>query len=141
MGQSGLYWAGFCRAIERPELENDPRFKDMVLREKNCEELIRIIDEVFATQDRDEWRRRLKENNCICGLVQSTSEVVTDPQALANDFFVEIDNPVSGRLKIVNSPIKFHQNPSFPKGLHLKWGSRPRRYCLNWAILGTTFLG
>jgi crotonobetainyl-CoA:carnitine CoA-transferase CaiB-like acyl-CoA transferase len=48
--------------------------------------------------------------------VQSTSEVVTDPQALANDFFVEIDNPVSGRLKIVNSPIKFHQNPSFPKG-------------------------
>jgi crotonobetainyl-CoA:carnitine CoA-transferase CaiB-like acyl-CoA transferase len=116
MGQSGVYWAGFCRALERPELEKDPRFKDMVLREKNCEELIRIIDEVFATQDRDEWRRRFKDNNCICGLVQSTSEVVTDPQALANDFFVEIDNPVSGRLKIVNSPIKFHQNPSFPKG-------------------------
>ena len=49
-------------------------------------------------------------------MVQSTSEVVIDPQALANDFFVEIDNPVSGRLKIVNSPIKFHQNPSIPKG-------------------------
>ena len=48
--------------------------------------------------------------------MQSTSEVVIDPQALANDFFVEIDNPVSGRLKIVNSPIKFHQNPSIPKG-------------------------
>jgi crotonobetainyl-CoA:carnitine CoA-transferase CaiB-like acyl-CoA transferase len=116
MGQSGLYWAGFCRAIEKPMLEKDPRFKDMAAREQNCEELIRIIDEVFATQDRDEWRKRLKENNCICGLVQSTSEVVTDPQAIANDFFVEIDNPVSGRLKVVNSPIKFHQNPAFPKG-------------------------
>ncbi len=116
MPQSVLQWPGFCRAIERPELEKDPRFKDMIAREENCEELIRIIDEVLATKDRDEWGRRFKENGCICGLVQSPEEVVLDPQALANDFFVEIDHPVAGRLKVVNTPVKFRQNPASPKG-------------------------
>ncbi len=39
---------------------------------------------------------------------------MTDPQALANDFFVEIDHPVAGRLKLVNTPVKFRQNPASP---------------------------
>ncbi len=116
MGQSDLQWPGFCRAIERPQLEKDPRFEDMLARQNNCEELTRIIDEVLATQDRSEWRRRFKENDCICGVVQSPEEVVADPQALANDFFVEIDHPVAGRLKVVNTPVKFRQNPASPRG-------------------------
>ena len=116
MSQSALQWPDFCRAIERPELEEDPRFNDMLARERNCEELIRIIDEVLATKDRSDWRKRFKENNCICGLVQSPEEVVADAQALANDFFVEIDHPVAGRLKLVNTPVRFHQNPALPKG-------------------------
>jgi len=116
MGQSDLQWPGFCRAIERPELKNDPRFKDMQAREENCEQLIQIIDEVLATKDRDEWRKRFNENGCICGLVQSPEEVIADPQALANDFFVEIDHPVAGRLKLVNTPIRFSQNPAIIKG-------------------------
>ena len=115
MSQSALQWPSFCRAIERTDLENDPRFVDMLAREKNCEELIQIIDGILATKDRDEWRERFKENNCIYGLVQSPDEVVVDPQALANDFFIEIDHPVAGRLKIVNTPIRFHQNPAIPK--------------------------
>jgi len=115
MGQSDLYWPGFCRAIERPELEKDPRFKDMVVREQNSEKLIQIIDQVLANKDRDQWIRRFKENGCICGLVQTPAQVVTDPQALANDFFVEIDHPISGRLNIVNTPVKFCQNPAHTK--------------------------
>ena len=89
MAQSDLQWPGFCRAIERPELEKDPRFKDMLAREKNCEELIRIIDEVLATKDRDEWRRRFKENDCICGLVQSPEEVVADPKPWPTTFLLK----------------------------------------------------
>ena len=116
MSQSALQWPGFCRAIERPELENDPRFKDVLDREKNCKELIRIIDEILSTKNRDEWRIRFKQCDCICGLIQSPEEVVADPQALENDFFTEIDHPVAGRLKIVNTPVRFHQNPSVTKG-------------------------
>ena len=41
--------------IERPDIENDPKFSSMEAREENCEELIRIIEEEFAKHDL--WRR------------------------------------------------------------------------------------
>ena len=105
------YWADFCRAIERPELENDPRFNNMQARGDNCEELIGILDEVFASKTIDEWEKSWREYHFIYSRVQSPEEVITDPQALANDFFVELHHP-AGPLKTVASPVKFHQNPA-----------------------------
>jgi len=115
MLQSDLQWPGFCRAIERPELEKDPRFHDLEAREQNCEELIRILDEIFASKTRDQWEKRFKENDCIYGCIQSPMEVTKDPQALVNDFFPEIDHPMAGPMKVVNTPVKFCQNPASVK--------------------------
>ena len=110
--QADLQWPDFCRALERPELENDPRFDDMEKRAENCEELIRILDEVFATRNLVEWERRLRENDCIYSRVATPDEVITDPQALANDFFAEVHHPEIGEMKLVNTPVKLHQNPA-----------------------------
>lgn len=106
------YWPDFCRAIERPELENDPRFNNLETREENCEELIRMLDGIFASRTMEEWDRKFKENNCIYGKVQTPLEVTTDPQALANEFFAEVDYPSGGKMKMVNTPVKFHQDPA-----------------------------
>ncbi len=104
-------WPAFCRAIERPELENDPRFNTAEARGQNCEELIRIIDEVLATRTQKEWDERCREYDLIYSRVQSTSEVINDPQALANNFFVDLPHP-AGQVKVVATPVKFHQNPA-----------------------------
>jgi len=112
MLQSDLQWPGFCRAIERPELEKDPRFHDLEAREQNCEELIRILDEIFASKTRDQWEKRFKQHDCIYGRIQSPMEVIKDPQALVNDFFHEIDHPMAGPMRLVNTPVKFCQNPA-----------------------------
>ena len=42
MLQVDLHWSGFCRAIERPDLENDPRFSTLEAKALNSEELIKI---------------------------------------------------------------------------------------------------
>lgn len=112
MPQSNIFWPMVCRVIERPDLEHDPRFDIMEKREENCEELIRLLDEIFATRDRGEWQKRLKENKCIHGLVQTPSEVITDPQAIANNFFSEVYHPAGGMMKLVNTPVNFSQNPA-----------------------------
>ena len=113
--QSDLYWTDVCRAIGRPELEKDPRFINMETRRQNCEELIRILDETFASNSIEEWDKICKKYHLIYTRVQSPTEVIADPQALANDFFVELDHP-AGRLKLVAGPIKFHQNPAVVRG-------------------------
>ena len=112
MLQADVHWPDFCRAIERPELENDPRFNNMEVREQHSEELIVILDDVFASQNMEEWERRFRENNCIYGRVATPGEVTVDPQASANEFFAEIDHPSVGHMKLVNTPVKFCQNPA-----------------------------
>jgi crotonobetainyl-CoA:carnitine CoA-transferase CaiB-like acyl-CoA transferase len=109
--QTDEYWPGLCRAMGRPDLENDDRFDSLQKRSDNCRELIKIFDDVFAILSRDEWEKRFKENGVIYGRIEKPVEVVNDPQALANDFFSEVDHPVAGKIRLINMPIKFRQNP------------------------------
>jgi len=115
MLQSDVHWPGLCRAMERPDLEHDPRFSIMYKRAENCEELINIMDEVFNSRDRAEWEERFRENGVIYGRIETPEEVVNDPQAYANDFFTEIDHPKTGKMKYVTMPVDFRQNPASVK--------------------------
>jgi crotonobetainyl-CoA:carnitine CoA-transferase CaiB-like acyl-CoA transferase len=112
MLQADLSWPDFCRAIERPELENDPRFIDLETRADHCEELIHILDEIFASKDRTEWEKQLRANNCIYGRIETPEEVINDPQAEANGFFAKIQHPGVGEVRYVTSPVTFRQNPA-----------------------------
>jgi crotonobetainyl-CoA:carnitine CoA-transferase CaiB-like acyl-CoA transferase len=111
MLRSEPYWAPFCRAIGRSELEEDERFADTESRRRNCVELIRLLDEVFDARDVAEWEERCREHGLIYARVQSPAEVATDPQSLANGFFTELNHP-AGPLKVVASPVRFYQNPA-----------------------------
>lgn len=110
-----IFWAAFCRALDRPDLVNDPRFATTKDRQKHREELTPILDEIFATRPYEEWEKRLKENNLMYGPIQSPIDVIKDPQALANDFFTEVQQPDVGRMKLINTPIKFVQDPAVIK--------------------------
>ena len=112
MPQADLFWPSICRVIEQPELERDPRFNNIEARRENSEEVVRILDEAFATRSRGEWEKCLKDNNCIYGRPQTPTEVTTDPQALANNFFATVEHPAVGELKLVTTPVDFTQNPA-----------------------------
>lgn len=111
MLQSDRYWSNFCKVIGKPELDKDPRFVDMNARRENCVELIRILDELFATKTIEEWENTLKGYDFIYSRIQSPEEVVADPQALVNNFFVDLHHPAGG-IKTIATPVKFIQNPA-----------------------------
>jgi crotonobetainyl-CoA:carnitine CoA-transferase CaiB-like acyl-CoA transferase len=112
MLQPDLSWPNFCHALEHPEWENDPRFNNLEQRYWNREELIKRVDEILATKTLAEWEAIFRANNVIYGRVQSPMEVVNDPQALANNFFVDLHHTVRPDMKTVMTPVKFVQNPS-----------------------------
>ena len=112
MLQADLSWPDLCRAIERPDLEKDPRFVNLETRADHCEELIHILDGIFESKDRVEWETRLRDNNCIYGRIESPEEVINDPQAEVNGFFTEVQHPEAGEVKYITSPVKFCQNPA-----------------------------
>jgi formyl-CoA transferase len=107
MQQSQKDWPEFCAAIERPDLEHDPRFADFEARRQNCVELIGILDQVFATRPLAEWQDRMRAHGCIYEGVQTYAEAVEDPQLLANEFFVEASHPAGGAFNYLASPVTF----------------------------------
>lgn len=107
---------GLCKAIERPELADDSRFNSQAAMEQNCEDFIRILDEVFASKDLAEWEKCLRENHVVYGKVQTPSETAFDPQAIANNFFADVGYPGGEEIKLLNTPVKFRENPATIKG-------------------------
>jgi crotonobetainyl-CoA:carnitine CoA-transferase CaiB-like acyl-CoA transferase len=111
--QPDRYWPIFCKAMGLEHLEHDPRFHTMEARGQNSKELIRILDEKFATKNRDEWLENLKKGGCICTPVQSLTEVCQDPQAVANKYIIEVDHPVwARRVREVGFPWDFSETPA-----------------------------
>jgi len=110
--QPDRYWSQTCRALGIEELEHDPRFEELEARTENAAELISILDEKFASKDRNEWMEIFKKEGLIYSLLQSATEVTNDPQALANDYFVSFDHPVLGKTKMVGFPWMFNKTPA-----------------------------
>lgn len=110
--QPDRYWSNVCKALGLAELEHDPRFNSIEARGKNARELIAIFDEKFATKTRDEWMGILKKESLIYTPVQTPTEVVNDPQALANDYIIWVDHPVWGRVKVIGFPWMFSKTPA-----------------------------
>jgi crotonobetainyl-CoA:carnitine CoA-transferase CaiB-like acyl-CoA transferase len=111
MPQVERFWSQFLKALGHLELENDPRFVPAVNRIKNNAELIAIVEEAFASETREYWGKKLDENGCIWGLGQTVAEIVEDKQAWDNEFLVELEHPITGKVTVVNSPGKFSKTP------------------------------
>ena len=107
--QSDRFWHEFCEALNRPVLEQDERFKDAMARAKNRGELITILDEVFATKEKDQWIADFNRAGVrfAYGSINNLSEAVIDPQVTANDYIIDYDHPALGPIKQVAFPAKF----------------------------------
>jgi crotonobetainyl-CoA:carnitine CoA-transferase CaiB-like acyl-CoA transferase len=102
-----VYWPKVCRVIARPDLEKDPRFESMPKRTENREELIALLDAVFARKTLAEWAGLLDGEGCIWAPAQTVGETIGHPQTLAREAFAEIEHPTHGELRLVDGPVKF----------------------------------
>jgi crotonobetainyl-CoA:carnitine CoA-transferase CaiB-like acyl-CoA transferase len=97
-------WPRFCRALDRPDLITDPRSETPVARFTNAEELISILDEVFASHPYDHWAPRLEGTGLIWSKVADLPALVEDPQARQMAMFAEIAHPSAGRFETLQAP-------------------------------------
>jgi crotonobetainyl-CoA:carnitine CoA-transferase CaiB-like acyl-CoA transferase len=111
---SDVVWPDFCKAMGIEELEKDPRFLNTDKRAENCKELVRILDDLFATRPRDEWAGIIgKYHRIMFSPIYEGAEVASDPQATDNKYVVEYDFPaLGGKAKTVGYPVKFHKTPA-----------------------------
>ncbi len=111
--QGDRHWPIFCRVLGMQELEKDPRFENMEAREKHAEECVSTLDKVFVTKTREEWVMLFEQGGDIPFTpLHDMDDVVTDRQVLENDYIVEFDHPVWGKIKTTGFPVHFSNTPA-----------------------------
>lgn len=106
-------WERFRACLEASALD-DPRFATAPLRERHAPELIRILDDVLATREQAEWRRRFDAAGLVFGIVADMDEIRDDEQILASGALkpfadgsgLTVDSPffVAGQQKVAPRP-------------------------------------
>jgi crotonobetainyl-CoA:carnitine CoA-transferase CaiB-like acyl-CoA transferase len=108
-------WDEFCRTIERPDLEQDPRFDSHEKRIENSRELVAILDGVFATRTREEWHDILGRHGFLSSPVNSPIELKDDPQVTENKYIVDFNHPVFGKVQFPGYPVHFSEASAGPR--------------------------
>jgi crotonobetainyl-CoA:carnitine CoA-transferase CaiB-like acyl-CoA transferase len=72
-----------CRAMERPELAQDPRFAVNADRVRNLAALDAELARSFTTRTTSEWLDRFDQAGVPAGPIQNAGQVIKDPQLAA----------------------------------------------------------
>jgi crotonobetainyl-CoA:carnitine CoA-transferase CaiB-like acyl-CoA transferase len=107
MLQADRYWSGFCEAIGRPDLVDDPRFVDAKSRAENGDACVGALEETFRSQPLSVWRKRLATQEGQWDVLNTVSEVLDDPQVSANNFAQRVQYDGGHELPLVASPVHF----------------------------------
>ncbi|MDE2331015.1 MAG: CoA transferase [Bradyrhizobium sp.] len=95
-------WPALAKCLGREDLVTDPRFATRADRHARSVELIKLLDEIFATRDLAEWRQRLDGNGLVFGVVGILDDIPTDRQMIDNGVLLPFE---SDPLLTVDSPI------------------------------------
>jgi crotonobetainyl-CoA:carnitine CoA-transferase CaiB-like acyl-CoA transferase len=105
------HWEIFCRAANRPELIEDPRFKDLPSRLKNIDEVYSEVSDMVATRTTGEWLEILGETSVPIMLVNTLEDLLTDPHLVATDFWKTHEHPTEGTIRLPDIPTRFSSSP------------------------------
>ena len=109
--QGQRHWPDLVCAVERPEWLDDPRFATMSARREHCADLVREIDAIFATRTLAEWGERFDRAGMWWAPVQTTEDLVADPQARAAGVFTTMPQTEGEALPAVAQPLDFSGTP------------------------------
>ena len=99
------------QAVDRKELAEDKRFRSRNSRRDNYADLHAELAAIFSTRTRDEWLKRLEENDVPAGPLYNMAEVLGDPQVKHLGLVEEIKHPKAGALKFVRSAVNYADLP------------------------------
>ena len=105
-------WAALARAVERPELLDDPRFKSASLRDRNVDARLELIQGILITRTTQEWMALFEREEVPCAPALTRNEVIKHPQIIASEILIETDHPVAGRLRQTRTPARFEGTPT-----------------------------
>lgn len=108
--QDGIF-RRLCRAMDHPELADDPRYATHAARGANQAELDVLINDWTRTRDIAEVESLLIENGVPAGKVYRAPEMLEDPHFAAREAIVRMPHPRWGEVAMQNVFPKLSRTP------------------------------
>ena len=102
-------WQSLCRAFEREEWLEDPRFKTPGGRDRHANERLELIQSVLLTRSATEWLEILEEAGVPCAPVLKRHEMIRHPQVEASNIVVEVEHEHAGLLRQARNAARFEK--------------------------------
>lgn len=100
-----------CEALERPDIFADERFNSTAGRICNRDELLAILNAVFATRTADDWLERLDEADVPSSAVNDIAAALANPQIQHREMVREIEHAAAGPIRVLSNPIRLSETP------------------------------
>ena len=104
-------WERFCKAVGLEKVMNDPKFATNAKRVESREEIVKIIGDLIAAKNGEEWLKILTDAGVPCGPIYTVDKIFSDPQVLHRQMLQELDHPKVGKIKVAGTPVKLSDTP------------------------------
>jgi crotonobetainyl-CoA:carnitine CoA-transferase CaiB-like acyl-CoA transferase len=100
------FWRALCQAIGRPDLIVEHSYEDFAGRDRHRDELLSVLDAIFAERPTAEWLQLLAAHGIPCAPVNDVLQALSDPQAEARNSIIAIEHGRLGTVRTVASAVR-----------------------------------
>jgi crotonobetainyl-CoA:carnitine CoA-transferase CaiB-like acyl-CoA transferase len=104
-------WQNVLKAMGREDLSGEQRFATRENRTKNMDEVDALVNAWCKEKPVEEALELLKKYGVPCSSLPTFDQVASDPHLLSREMIVEVDQPVSGKVKLTGSVYKMSKTP------------------------------
>ena len=104
-------WETFVKALNREDLNEDPRFADMKSRNQHPAELKEILEKITRLRTTEDWVQVMEDAGVPCGRIRTIDQVLSDPHVDIREMVVEKEHPKAGMIKLTGVPTKLSLTP------------------------------
>jgi formyl-CoA transferase len=103
-------WEDLCRAIDRKDLPDDPRFASARARMENRDALMAEIRKWTMTRDKYDAMRVLAEGDVPASAVLDTRDLFYNEHLRSREFVKNIRHPVHGDIRVLGWPARMSKS-------------------------------
>ncbi|KAK2867779.1 hypothetical protein FQN49_003483 [Arthroderma sp. PD_2] len=101
-----------CDRLGHPEWKTDARFTTNALRVENRETIDKLIEDLTEQRTTQEWLDVMEGSGMPYAAVNDIQGALNHSHVLARGMVQEVEHPVCGPIKLVNTPVKYsHATP------------------------------
>jgi CoA:oxalate CoA-transferase len=107
-------WERFLKIIDREDLKDIPEYATQLTRVKYIDQINAIVEEWTRERTVDEMIKQLMAADLPCAPIPTFGQVTNDPQLASRNMLVDVEQLISGKVKVPGSVFKMSETPGNP---------------------------